>query len=134
MRLVPLTAQGIENIRTRELSEEQLTTLRDEVNKYTTEGDLVSIARPNCPYYACKPPAMAVSRSSALRIASGALMWRAVVPAQRRFNTMAIKRLIDIQSYRGKRHRMGLPVRGEQRSLGRLIPYIAHGQKQAVRD
>ena len=57
-------------MRTRELSEEQLTTLRDEVNKYTTEGDL------------------------------------------RRFNTMAIKRLIDIQSYRGKRHRMGLPVRG----------------------
>ena len=33
-------AQAIENRRTRELSEEDLTRLREEVDKYTTEGDL----------------------------------------------------------------------------------------------
>lgn len=34
-------AQGIENTkRTRDLSEEELTKLREEVDKYTTEGDL----------------------------------------------------------------------------------------------
>ena len=32
--------QGIENKRTRELSEEDLTHLREEVDKYTVEGDL----------------------------------------------------------------------------------------------
>ncbi|GAB4815064.1 hypothetical protein N2152v2_002110 [Parachlorella kessleri] len=32
--------QGIENKRVKELSEEELTTLREEVDKYTTEGDL----------------------------------------------------------------------------------------------
>lgn len=32
--------QGIENKRVRELSEEELTKLREEVDKYTTEGDL----------------------------------------------------------------------------------------------
>jgi len=32
--------QAIENKRTRELSEEELTTLREEVEKYTVEGDL----------------------------------------------------------------------------------------------
>ena len=67
----PARAQSIENKRTRELSEEELTTLRDEVSKYTTEGDL------------------------------------------RRFNTLSIKRLVDIQCYRGKRHKAGLPVRGQ---------------------
>jgi small subunit ribosomal protein S13 len=30
----------VENKRTRELTEEELTTLRDEVDKYTVEGDL----------------------------------------------------------------------------------------------
>lgn len=34
-------SQKLENKRTRELSEEELTMLREEVNKYTTEGDLV---------------------------------------------------------------------------------------------
>jgi hypothetical protein len=33
--------QTMENKRTRELSEEELTVLRQEVDKYTTEGDLV---------------------------------------------------------------------------------------------
>jgi hypothetical protein len=54
--------QGIENKRTRELSEDELTTLRDEVEKYTIEGDL------------------------------------------RRFNALNIKRLKEIQCYRGRRH------------------------------
>ena len=35
-----MAAQKIENKRTRELSEEELTTLRDEVEKYSVEGDL----------------------------------------------------------------------------------------------
>ena len=35
-----LLSQAIENKRTRELSEEELTTLREEVEKYTVEGDL----------------------------------------------------------------------------------------------
>lgn len=73
----PTTARSImeettmENKRTRELSEE-FTVLRQEVDKYSTEGDL------------------------------------------RRFNIMAIKRLKDIQSYRGKRHIAGLPCRGQR--------------------
>ena len=63
-RAVPPLArtQGIENKRTRELSEDELTTLRDEVEKYTIEGDL------------------------------------------RRFNALNIKRLKEIQCYRGRRH------------------------------
>lgn len=32
----------------------------------------------------------------------------------RRLEAMSIKRLIDIGSYRGRRHRMGLPVRGQR--------------------
>ncbi|WP_309734982.1 30S ribosomal protein S13 [Chamaesiphon sp. OTE_75_metabat_556] len=32
----------------------------------------------------------------------------------RRWDSMNIKRLVDIGSYRGRRHRMGLPVRGQR--------------------
>nr|WP_199298631.1 30S ribosomal protein S13 [Leptolyngbya sp. FACHB-17] len=32
----------------------------------------------------------------------------------RRFESMSIKRLMDIGCYRGRRHRMGLPVRGQR--------------------
>nr|YP_010338660.1 ribosomal protein S13 [Glaucosphaera vacuolata]UNJ18610.1 ribosomal protein S13 [Glaucosphaera vacuolata] len=32
----------------------------------------------------------------------------------RRFEAMAIKRLMEINSYRGKRHRLGLPLRGQR--------------------
>ncbi len=32
----------------------------------------------------------------------------------RRWELMNIKRLVDIGSYRGRRHRMGLPVRGQR--------------------
>ncbi|CAK0752387.1 ribosomal 40S subunit protein S13 [Coccomyxa viridis] len=66
-----LADTGIENKRTRELSEDELTRLRDEVEKYTIEGDL------------------------------------------RRFNALNIKRLKEIQCYRGKRHIAQLPVRGQ---------------------
>eukprot|EP00246_Nothoceros_aenigmaticus_P014990 TRINITY_DN5994_c0_g2_i1.p1 TRINITY_DN5994_c0_g2~~TRINITY_DN5994_c0_g2_i1.p1 ORF type:complete len:167 (-),score=15.77 TRINITY_DN5994_c0_g2_i1:442-870(-) len=62
---------GLENKHTRELTEEDLTRIREEVSKYMIEGDL------------------------------------------RRFNAMAIKRLKDIQCYRGKRHIMNLPCRGQ---------------------
>ncbi|KAH9540605.1 hypothetical protein CY35_14G013700 [Sphagnum magellanicum] len=62
---------GMENKLARELTEEDLTNLRDEVSKYMVEGDL------------------------------------------RRFNLLAIKRLKDIQCYRGKRHIQGLPCRGQ---------------------
>lgn len=41
VRCVFFPEQKIENKRTRELSEEELTQLREEVNKYTIEGDLV---------------------------------------------------------------------------------------------
>lgn len=34
------TQQAIENKRTRDLSEEELTKLRDEIEKYSVEGDL----------------------------------------------------------------------------------------------
>lgn len=38
----------------------------------------------------------------------------------RRLETMNIKRLMDIGTYRGRRHRMGLPVRGQRtRTNGR---------------
>jgi small subunit ribosomal protein S13 len=63
---------SVQGKRIRELTEGELTQLRDEVEKYTTEGDL------------------------------------------RRFNSLNIRRLKEIQCYRGKRHIMGLPVRGQK--------------------
>lgn len=67
-----LADTGIDGtIRTKDLTEEDLTTLREEVDKYTIEGDL------------------------------------------RRYVNLNIKRLKEIQCYRGKRHIMGLPVRGQ---------------------
>lgn len=56
----------------RELSEEQLDAIRDQVNAFTTEGDL------------------------------------------RREVSMNIKRLMDLGTNRGIRHRRGLPVRGQR--------------------
>ena len=38
---VKISHQNVENKRTREVSEEELTKLRDEVSKYQVEGDLV---------------------------------------------------------------------------------------------
>jgi small subunit ribosomal protein S13 len=67
-----ITETGLENKRVREMEEEELTTLRAEVDKYLIEGDL------------------------------------------RRFNMMNIKRLKEIQCYRGKRHISGLPLRGQR--------------------
>ena len=59
------------DIRVKDLTEEQLTKIRTEVNKYKVEGDL------------------------------------------RREVSLNIKRLTEIGSYRGLRHRKGLPVRGQ---------------------
>ncbi|KAK2991217.1 hypothetical protein RJ640_001659 [Escallonia rubra] len=63
---------NMENKITKDLSEEELITLRDEVSKYMIEGDL------------------------------------------RRFNALAIRRLKEIQCYRGVRHIQGLPCRGQR--------------------
>ncbi len=60
-----------ENIRVKDLSEKQLTAIREQAKKYTTEGDL------------------------------------------RRETALNIKRLMEIKSYRGLRHRKGMPVRGQ---------------------
>lgn len=64
-------AKVSEDIRTKDLSEEQLSAIRSEVAKVKTEGDL------------------------------------------RREVALNIKRLMEIGSYRGLRHRKNLPVRGQ---------------------
>ena len=61
-----------EDRRVKDLSEEELTKIRNEVSKYKVEGDL------------------------------------------RRDVALNIKRLSEIGSYRGLRHRRGLPVRGQR--------------------
>jgi small subunit ribosomal protein S13 len=74
----PTTAKAIlaetatENKRTKDLTEEELTRLREEVDKYTTEGDL------------------------------------------RRYVQLNIKRLKEINCYRGRRHYNNLPCRGQR--------------------
>lgn len=60
-----------ENIRVKNLSEDQLAAIRDAARKYLTEGDL------------------------------------------RREVAYNIKRLMEINAYRGIRHKRGLPVRGQ---------------------
>ncbi|MBM7573067.1 30S ribosomal protein S13 [Aquibacillus albus] len=60
-----------ENTRVRDLTEDELTKIRQQVENFTVEGDL------------------------------------------RREVSLNIKRLIEIGSYRGLRHRRGLPVRGQ---------------------
>ena len=61
-----------ENIRVKDLSEEQLAQIREIAKEYTTEGDL------------------------------------------RRETALNIKRLMEIKSFRGLRHRKSLPVRGQR--------------------
>lgn len=61
-----------ENIRVKDLSDEQLASIRKEIDKIKVEGDL------------------------------------------RRETQLNIKRLMEIASYRGIRHRRGLPVRGQR--------------------
>ncbi|XP_010916545.1 small ribosomal subunit protein uS13c [Elaeis guineensis] len=63
---------GMDNKITKDLTDEELISLRDEVSKYMIEGDL------------------------------------------RRFNRLAIERLKEIRCYRGIRHEMGLPCRGQR--------------------
>jgi small subunit ribosomal protein S13 len=60
------------NVLVKDLSEEELDTLRSQVTRYAIEGDL------------------------------------------RREVSMSIKRLMDLGTYRGIRHRRGLPVRGQR--------------------
>ena len=60
-----------ESLRVKDLSEEQLLSIRTEVKKYTIEGEL------------------------------------------RRNVALNIKRLMEIRTYKGLRHRKGLPVRGQ---------------------
>ena len=66
------TAGITRSAKIKDLTEEQMDRLREEVGKFTVEGDL------------------------------------------RREITMNIKRLMDLGSYRGVRHRRGLPVRGQR--------------------
>lgn len=61
-----------EDTRVRDLTEDELNRIRQEINEYTIEGDL------------------------------------------RREVSLDIKRLTEIGSYRGVRHRRGLPVRGQK--------------------
>ncbi len=68
-----LAATGIsEDVRVKDLTEEEESKIRKEVEKYKVEGDL------------------------------------------RRETALNIKRLMEIASYRGIRHRKGLPVRGQK--------------------
>ena len=68
-----LAATGIsEDLRTKDLTDDQANAIRKEVEKFKVEGDL------------------------------------------RREKTLNIKRLMEIGSYRGIRHRRGLPVRGQR--------------------
>lgn len=67
-----LTDAGVNpDTRVKDLTESELSAIRDEIEKYTLEGDL------------------------------------------RRDISMNIKRLREINSYRGRRHKMSLPVRGQ---------------------
>lgn len=68
-----LTAAGVDfDTRVKDLTEQELAKIREELDKYTVEGDL------------------------------------------RRDVAMSIKRLREINCYRGRRHKAGLPVRGQK--------------------
>jgi len=71
-RQILLNADISEDTKTDNLTEDEINRLREELQKYSVEGDL------------------------------------------RRMESLNIKRLIDINSYRGVRHRRGLPVRGQR--------------------
>nr|VDC85274.1 unnamed protein product [Brassica rapa] len=77
----------MENKITKDMAEEELIVLRDEVSKYMIEGDLQMFIRP---------------------------LRNSFVIFCRRFNALAIKRLKEIQCYRGVRHIQGLPCRGQR--------------------
>lgn len=66
-------AAGVEGTRkVKDLSDNEMDRLREQVTRFTTEGDL------------------------------------------RREVSMSVKRLMDLGTWRGKRHRAGLPVRGQR--------------------
>lgn len=75
------------NPRVKDLTESELNSIRDNVDKYKTEGDL------------------------------------------RQEVNLNIRRLIDIGSYRGLRHRRGLPVRGQRTSTNARTK---RGRRQAI--
>lgn len=75
------------NPRVKDLTESELNLIRDNVDKYKTEGDL------------------------------------------RQEVNLNIRRLIDIGSYRGLRHRRGLPVRGQRTSTNARTK---RGRRQAI--
>nr|DAD24703.1 TPA_asm: hypothetical protein HUJ06_026167 [Nelumbo nucifera] len=97
---------GLENKVTKDLTEEELTTLREELsNEVTVKG-----------------------RKEKKYMIEGEL---------RAFNALNIRRLIEIQCYRGTRHQKGLPCRGQHtrnncRTLkGKRVPVA--GKKKATR-
>ena len=155
--------QGVENKRTRDLTEDELTTLRTEVDNYQIEGDLVRasmacflLLSPRNPHtHAARHPCIHASirrkhtRRRALAVRRFLFLvcrprkldvdskhgcqgrgsqhqitfmgvdsttdWLDLTWCwfQRRFNLLSIKRLKEIQCYRGKRHIQGLPMRGQ---------------------
>lgn len=88
----------MENKVTKDLSEEQLITIRDEVSKYMIEGDLVTCPCPSC---------------LVLKNCNHECSLLSNFDLQRRFNALNIRRLKEIQCYRGVRHIQGLPCRGQ---------------------
>ena len=44
----------------------------------------------------------------------------------RKETIMNIKRLMDLGSYRGRRHRRGLPCRGQRLTMGELVELVAN--------
>lgn len=95
-----LTDISMENKVTKELSEEELISLRDEVNKYMIEGDLVKIS-----FFVCLFSIILFCNCNGFFF---------FCEFQRRFNALNIKRLKEIQCYRGIRHIQGLPCRGQR--------------------
>lgn len=84
-----LKATGIsEDVRVKDLTEEEITKIRKEVEKIKVEGDL------------------------------------------RREVQLNIKRLMEIGSYRGMRHRKGLPVRGQKLKLMLELVRVKQDQSQ----
>lgn len=60
----------------------------------------------------------------------GAVLERTIEGDLRREVSMNIKRLMDIACYRGRRHRMGLPVRGQRTKTNALTRKKRRGGKK----
>lgn len=99
---------NVENKITKDLSEEELISIRDEVSKYMIEGDLVSHFLSPC-VCVCWNYKRWLSLYLCEVLTNGDCWF-----LQRRFNALAIRRLKEIQCYRGIRHIQGLPCRGQR--------------------